>query len=315
MKYLRNKHHINVKSSQAQSLRNIGYYHGFKGYRFIRVDTDRINFSSLDEVIALNKFDMQLKSVLYPKVMFLENALKSYVIEALLVDSKSENFEDIFNKSIIAYRNHAPGSKIYRDEYTKRMNLKGKVNAVLIRDYRKRSVVSHFFNTDKAIPVWAIFETLSLGEFGTLFECSGTAVKLYVSKIMNLPTNLDSDGLITKFFIFTLKDLRNAIAHNNVVFDTRFKTSKIDLRLKSLLENKIGIRDLNFDYIDAYVVMITYFLRKMGENKTSCKQFITLYMQQTEYLREQLPINICNKILGTQHRSNMICLQKFIMNS
>lgn len=30
MKYLRNTHHINVKSSQTQALRNMGYYHGFK---------------------------------------------------------------------------------------------------------------------------------------------------------------------------------------------------------------------------------------------------------------------------------------------
>lgn len=36
IKYLRNHHHITVKSNQAQSLRNIGYYHGYKGYRFIR---------------------------------------------------------------------------------------------------------------------------------------------------------------------------------------------------------------------------------------------------------------------------------------
>lgn len=98
MKYLRNRHHINVKSSQTQALRNMGYYHGFKGYRFIRKDTNRINFTSLDEVIALNKYDMQLKTVLYPKVMFTENALKSYVIEALLADSRSENFEFIMTK-------------------------------------------------------------------------------------------------------------------------------------------------------------------------------------------------------------------------
>ena len=52
MKYLRKKHNINVKSNQAQALRNVGYYHGFKGYRFIRKDTNRIAFSSLDEILA-----------------------------------------------------------------------------------------------------------------------------------------------------------------------------------------------------------------------------------------------------------------------
>lgn len=100
------------------------------------------------------------------------------------------------------------------------MNLKGKINAALVRDYNKKSVVAHFFNNDITIPVWAIFETLALGEFGTLYDCACTNVKLYVSNIMKLPTNLDSDGMNTKFFIFTVKDLRNAIAHNNVIFDT-----------------------------------------------------------------------------------------------
>ena len=131
MKYLRNTHHINVKSSQTQALRNMGYYHGFKGYRFIREDTNRVNFSSLDEIIALNKYDMRLKTVLYPKVMFIENALKSYVIEALLADSKSENFDVIYNKSLTAYRNYTPGSRAYKTEYTKRMNLKGKIMLLL----------------------------------------------------------------------------------------------------------------------------------------------------------------------------------------
>lgn len=73
-------------------------------------DTNRVNFSSLDEIIALNKYDMRLKTVLYPKVMFIENALKSYVIEALLADSKSENFDVIYNKSLTAYRNYTPGA-------------------------------------------------------------------------------------------------------------------------------------------------------------------------------------------------------------
>ena len=244
MKYLRNVHHINVKSNQTQALRNIGYYHGFKGYRFIREDTSRVKFTSLDEVIALNKYDMQLKAMLYPKVMFIENALKNYVIEALLADSKSENFDIIYNKSLTAYRTHQQGSDTYKKEFTKRMNLKGKINSALVRDYKNRSVVSHFFNNDMSIPVWAIFETLTLGEFGTLYDCASKNVKKFVSKIMKLPTNLDSDGMNTQFFIFTIKDLRNAIAHNNVIFDTRFKTGKIDKRLINLLESEVGISNI-----------------------------------------------------------------------
>ena len=143
MKYLRSKHNIAVKSNQAQDLRNVGYYHGFKGYRFIRVPSQRISFTSLDEIIALNKFDMQLKAFFYPKVMFIENALKSYVIESTLKNAKSENL--------------------------------------------------------------------------VLFSCANSDVKLYTSATLHLPSNLDADGKITEYIIYVLKDLRNAVAHNNII--------------------------------------------------------------------------------------------------
>ena len=41
--------------------------------------------------------------------------------------------------------------------------------------------------------------------------------------------------------IYAVKDLRNAVAHNNTIFDTRFQTSRINKRLISLLETEVGI--------------------------------------------------------------------------
>lgn len=316
MKYLRNHHQISVKANQAQPLRNIGYYHGYKGYRFVRTPNQRISFSSLDEIIALNKFDMQLKALIYPKVMFIENALKSYVIESVLQDSNSENLEVIFNKSITAYKSCSPKSQEYHKQYAKRMTLKGKINNALLRDYsNQKRTVNHFFDSDRPIPIWAIFESLTLGEFGTFFACSNSNVKLKTSNILHLPDNLDSDGRITEYMIYTIKDLRNAVAHNSIIFDTRFQTSKINGRLISLLETEVGINGLDFKYIDAYIILIAYILRKMGETKTTCKQFVTSFMDCTDLLRTQLSPNVCNQILGTQQRKHLNQLQNFISNS
>ena len=108
---------------------------------------DDIPITSLDEVIALNTFDMQLKTLFYPKVMFIENALKSYVIESILLDSKSENLDVILNKSITNYRSSRKGSENYHKQYEKRMSLKGKINSALLRDYaNKRQNVNHLFD-------------------------------------------------------------------------------------------------------------------------------------------------------------------------
>lgn len=312
MAYLTQRHGIAVRPEQVQALRNLGYYHGFKGYRFVRQPSQRIGFSSLDEVIALNEFDMNLKALIYPKVMLIENALKSYVIEAVLLDSGSEYLDDIFNRSMTHYRAYTPGSKSYQDQYTKRMRLKGKINSALLRDYsNQKQTVYHFFNRDKPIPIWAIFESLTLGEFGTFFSCANQNVKRYTSGLLQLPTNLDADGKLTEYIIYCIKDLRNAVAHNNTIFDTRFQSGKISKRLIGLLETEIGVTGVDFKYISAYIMLLAYVLRKMGEPADSCEQFVEDYIHATDKLREQLSGNICNQILGTQQRKHMVQLSTF----
>lgn len=40
--------------------------------------------------------------------------------------------------------------------------------------------------------------------------------------------------------IYATKDLRNAIAHNDVVFDTRFRTGSIDKQVGNAISNATG---------------------------------------------------------------------------
>ena len=86
-------------------------------------------------------------------------------------------------------------------------------------------------------------------------------------------------------------------------------------QLVFLLEKEVGITGLDFKYIYAYIVLITYVLRKMGETKTSCKHFITEFIDCTDSLRKQISPNICNQILGTQQRAHLRQLQNFISQS
>ena len=316
LRYLRSYHSIKIKPSQTQALRNMGYYHGYKGYRFIRNPKDRIPFKNFNEIIAINNFDMQLKTLLYPKVMFIETALKSYVLEAVLDDSKSESLNTIFNHSLTYYKNFTNGSSNYKDFFVKRMSLRGAINSTLKRNYNsKNQIVKHFFDNDKEIPIWAIFESMSLGVFGDFFSCCNVNVKTYTSKLLQFPSNLDADGELTLYVILTIKDLRNAIAHNNVIFDTRFHTKNINSRLVNLLNKETGIKNIDFQYIDAYIILIVYILRKMKVTKTECKQLVAGYNGAKDLLRKEIPTGTWNKILGTQTRANMNTLLKYITSS
>lgn len=43
--HLKANHNISVDENHKKDLRNIGYYHGYKGYRFIRKSINMINFT------------------------------------------------------------------------------------------------------------------------------------------------------------------------------------------------------------------------------------------------------------------------------
>lgn len=105
MKHLRKSGITIGGSAQKRRLKNIGYYHGYKGYRFAGKAPNRLPLTDFSQVAALYDFDMQLKTLFYPRVIQIETALKNYTLEAVLQDSGSAAFEDIWRKSLTDYRN------------------------------------------------------------------------------------------------------------------------------------------------------------------------------------------------------------------
>ena len=50
MKHMRDKHNINIGGTPDKvKLRNIGYFHGYKGYRFIKNTSNKLTFNNFDE--------------------------------------------------------------------------------------------------------------------------------------------------------------------------------------------------------------------------------------------------------------------------
>ena len=173
MRYLRDKKGISISgSTQKRKLRNIGYYHGYKGFRFIGKSTNAIPYTDFKELMAIYEFDMQLKSLLYPQLMFIETALKNYVLEEILLEGNSDNFNYIYTKLLTDYTRFSAGSGKQKEALKLRLSLRDHVYSCLTREYgNKKEVVQHFYHKDMSVPIWAIFEVLTLGEFGTFFTC------------------------------------------------------------------------------------------------------------------------------------------------
>lgn len=64
MRYLRDEKGIAISgASQKRKLMNIGYYHGYKGYRYIYAPSNHVPYTKFEELVAVYDFDTQLKSL------------------------------------------------------------------------------------------------------------------------------------------------------------------------------------------------------------------------------------------------------------
>ncbi len=85
---------------------------------------------------------------------------------------------------------------------------------------------------------------------------------------------MDTDGLVAEKMIYTLKDLRNAIAHNNIIFDTRFKNSNIDNVIGNMIRQESRVNNIDFNSIFDYFALIVYLMEKLKVTKTEIKNLI-----------------------------------------
>lgn len=87
---------------------------------------------------------------------------------------------------------------------------------------------------------------MTMGDLGYLLSCLTYDARDDISKRIGLNLASDTGRQLLYKYIYTLKDLRNAIAHNAVVFDTRFRNIDPTSAMKQCLKNEIGVPYINF---------------------------------------------------------------------
>lgn len=78
-------------------------------------------------------------------------------------------------------------------------------------------MLRHFVRKGNPIPIWAMFELVTMGDLGSSVECMGPKEKADVEYFWGTADNSYSNqGEMLARHIFILKELRNAIAHNKI---------------------------------------------------------------------------------------------------
>lgn len=317
MRHLRDSGISIQGSKQKRQLINTGYFHGYKGYRFFGNANRRLPFTSYDEVYSTIQYDSDLKALLYGKMMFIETAVKNIALESILVNANSESIQDMCDKVVSGY-NNAPASATTeqkRKMQQNKLNLQNSIQSSLAYAYKKNnSKITHFYNKIgySDVPVWALFEIMTMGDFGYLLSCLTYDVRDDISKRLSINVSCDTDRQLIYKYIYTLKDLRNAIAHNAVVFDTRFRNIDPTSAMRQCLKIEIGLPYVNFKTIGDYIILMCYYLKLLKVSKTEIKAFIREFEKITDNFKQAVNSNVAAMVIHPDLESRMNILKKFI---
>ncbi len=311
MAYLRNVHNINISgSSHKRKLRHYGYYHGFKGYRFVASPSNSVSYHDFNELLYVIEMDKDLKSIFYSPIMFLETALKNIVLEIVLDEANSSDFNKIFYRALNNYKFFTKNAD-KKGAMHKRMNLRSSIYRTLAENCENR-IISNFNDANRPVPIWAIFEVITLGAFANFVGCLCPSAREKISKEINIPTPYNTNFELPEKIIYILKDLRNAIAHNATIFDTRFGTARIKKTIPEFLENETGISNIVFNSLVDYLILIIFIFKAIGVSKTEMRALILQFRNVLEQARKRLPINIYNQIILTDTNKKVNDLLKYI---
>lgn len=313
MQLLRDKHGIEIEGEHKLDLLTMGYFHGFKGYRFMKTSDNRIPYKSFDEVIAIYQFDTKIKTLFYPYIMQIETALKNITLDTI-IRIGSADFNYVYENLLNDFEKHEPGSSSYKKKMRNRLTVRNKVYSAISSQYQNdQAIIQHFVHQNKPVPLWAIFEILNLGDFGFFVHCLNESVRKEISSSLSIDHSAhDQKGRVLEDIIFVIRDFRNAVAHNGVVFDVRYQNHQPTKRLISLLEAETNINDIDFEKITDYLIIHVYILKKLGSAKRDLRKLIRTFYVLAERLKQNVPESIYNEILGEHYSDKLVQLRKFI---
>lgn len=317
MLHLRNQKIQISGSKQKRILTNIGYYHGYKGYRFLKTKNNPLPITDFDQLNSIYKYDSELKALFYPYVMAIETAIKNIAIDVVCNYVRSSRFIDIYEKGLTEYKQYLSNKndKKFLDAVKRRNSIRENYYNISMNQYQhKNDIAVHFQNKDMDMPLWAWFELITLGDFGYFLTACNSEIKYKISEHLKINPKYNTNGRIPEKIIFCIKDLRNAIAHNRVIYDLRFQKKDINDALMNMLtiETKINVR---FSEIVDYLILLIFILKKLGYTKTELKSTVLEFKTINEKLRKTIPISMYNKFVSTDFKNKLELLNEFIKKS
>lgn len=312
MRHLRNDCNIKISGSfQKQQLISYGYYHGYKGYRFIKNRHNQIAYTDFSEVVAVIEYDNNLKAALYSDLMFIETAIKNIVCNESVNGLKFGTFEYVYKERM---KDNTTNTKLQ----SKRLKLRNSVYSKLSTRYHDEEgndnqMVRHFYNRGEDAPLWVVFEILYLSDLASFFECLNETMRENIMKQLDMfDISIDSNRNLLSSMLYTIKSLRNSVAHNNIIFDTRFKDRKISSVLKKWVEKETGIQNITLYSLIDYIIIVCCLLKRIDFSSSRAKRLVQAYKEQNQLLQSRVASDIYVQIIQQNVTQKIKALEVYL---
>lgn len=257
------------------------------------------------ELRAVADFDTTLKGLFYPVLMKLEMSMKNQALVEILEAAASSVLSEVYSRVM-------PGNK--KDGMKGKLEVIHSSNGVLLNSYRHRDrIVRHYYDgPDGAVPLWALMEVITLGHFAKFLEQLSDPVLNDIAASWGIKRKY---GDLAPHFVLAVKDLRNCVAHNGVVFDTRFANAKVRKPLSKTLKIEIGYpaaTKMEFDTITDYLILLVFLACAMSFPKREIVGLIKDFELATETLYTKVPFAAFSMIVHADHRSKIADLTKWV---
>lgn len=315
MKHLREQHGFDDLwgSGRKRRLRNMGYFHGYKGFRFVRKSEDRIPLSSFAELESIYRFDAKLKATFYPRVMGIETALKNIILACILAECSDPSLSTFCKEGLRDCT--LPDGRFDKAQMRRNLELKATLQSIVRVAYRSPHM-SHYINREGDASMWSVFESMSLGNLSRVASSLNDEIG---TEVLNQLGMVHAYGNMVADLIELLRPLRNAIAHNNVIFDARFlqavrggdKAAVERAGFRIDFETGLGYEPA-FNSIVDYMMLVCILEVYLTGRKADPSRFLAECCAALDGLRADIGIDVYMKIVGSGDRQKLDATAKFV---
>lgn len=199
------------------------YYNVINVYsRFFQYEADKyIDGATFDEIRAVHVFDSEIKSAFFKYLLECEKHFKSIL---------AYRFSEIYGDTSFAY---LKTSSFDDKDLIQLSSTISQLSTTITKNLRKKesNAIKHYNSNHHDVPLWVLVNQLTFGQVVYMYTHFNNKLKNAIAHdVAHYLENNTGEKIIIEpnelqRFLFNLIDIRNCVAHNNMLFNFKSKNN------------------------------------------------------------------------------------------